>query len=187
MFDNVCSEYKTLCQNYDENAAMYQDYFACSVFQLGNQMGYLGPHCRSDGHTIGIGIYSDENCNSYVGDVADLEQYTAKSFDDSELSPFYENACVSCKSSESYVLRKDGNYANGQEYTYPLCGAAYANSAKCNQHLDSSSDLVSVTGKMIECTVKTTVHTHLLTLTVSLLFTIVPPRGSRNGKCMPVH
>lgn len=137
IFDSVCENYKSVCRSYSPNATFYQDYFSCTQFSLGNQMGYLGPHCRQDGHTIGIGIYGDEQCNTYIGDVTDLNMYTAKQFDDSELSPFYDKTCISCRSSNSYSLIEDGN--NGNDATYPLCGAIYQNSAKCHESLGSIS------------------------------------------------
>jgi len=141
VFESVCANYKRTCRSYNENAANYQTYFQCSQFSIGNRFGYLGPHCRSDGKTIGIGFFSDANCNEFVKDV-DFSEYTSLSFDDDELAPFYDNTCISCKASESYSLVSDKKYSGGTKYTYPLCGALYDNSAKCHKHFSSGNSLV---------------------------------------------
>ena len=147
-FNTVCQNYKRACKNnYHPNATYYKDYFTCTAFQLGNQEGYLGPHCRNDGHTIGIGLFEDAYCSSYVGDVADI--YQGQSFDDDELSLFYDHSCISCRASDGYSLIKDA-YVNDNQYsTYPLCGALYDTSAKCNIHMDSSSSLVGVERRVV--------------------------------------
>jgi hypothetical protein len=148
LFQKVCTGYKRACQNnYHPNATYYQDYFACTQFQLsssGSIGGYLGPHCRNDGITIGIGIFSDTDCSTYVGDVDEFKQIQKDSSvsDDNELSLFYSTSCISCRASDGYSLIQDA-YVNDNMYsTYPLCGAVYDFSAKCNLHMSANSRLV---------------------------------------------
>jgi len=138
IFETVCNSYSNACRNYQPNATYYEDYFSCTAFEMGNNnVGYLGPHCRSDGRTIGIGIYSDEYCDQYVGDIVDVQQYTGMAFDDEELINYYDKDCISCKASESFSLVTD-DALGASSYTYPLCNVLYDNSAKCNRYFGLS-------------------------------------------------
>jgi hypothetical protein len=103
VYADVCASYQEACgpemyndDNYMTYAQNYAQYFECSEFNVGGAVSYLGPHCRSDGFTIGIGIYEDEYCSSYVGDVVDLEQVTGQAYKDDYLSPYYPKNCISC-------------------------------------------------------------------------------------------
>jgi hypothetical protein len=109
MYADVCASYQEACgqemyndDNYMTYAQNYAEYFECSEFNVGGAMAYLGPHCRSDGFTIGIGIYEDEYCSSYVGDVVDLEQVTGQAYKDDYLSPYYPKNCISCTARVSF-------------------------------------------------------------------------------------
>ena len=77
------------------------DYFQCGEFNLGNSVAYMGPHCRSDGKTIGIGIYRDENCNRYNAKLNDISSYTGMDLSDEYMKFYYSNNCVSCRASVS--------------------------------------------------------------------------------------
>jgi len=111
MYADVCEEYKAACRDdslgdnkymsYTEN---FNQYFQCSEFEFGDAVSYLAPHCRSDGFTIGIGIYEDQYCSSYVGDMVDLEEVTGQSFDDNYLSPYYPKQCISCSGSVRFIF-----------------------------------------------------------------------------------
>jgi hypothetical protein len=61
----------------------------------------VGPHCRSDGKTIGIGLYKDENCNEYNADLTDISSYTGLDVSDDYLKFFYSDNCISCLASVS--------------------------------------------------------------------------------------
>jgi hypothetical protein len=78
LFESVCENYKSACQSYSKKTKYYEDYFTCSEFTVGDQTGYLGPHCRSDGYTIGIGIFEDSDCSSYIGDKVNIQRYTGR-------------------------------------------------------------------------------------------------------------
>jgi len=98
-FYEACQNYHTACKDYSQEAADMQEYFQCVEFNMGNNYGYLGPHCRSDGKTIGIGLFKDENCNSYNSEVSDVSQYTGIDFSDDYLKPYYTDSCISCLAS----------------------------------------------------------------------------------------
>lgn len=108
MYADVCQSYQSACaaemftdDNYMANSENYAEYFECTEFDVGGAVSYLGPHCRSDGFTIGIGIYEDEYCSSYIGDMVDMEQVTGQAFDDEYLSPYYPKQCISCTATVS--------------------------------------------------------------------------------------
>jgi hypothetical protein len=98
---DVCENYKDACKDYVVNATDMSAYFECSEFNVGNNVGYLGPHCRSDGKTIGIGIYGDDSCNSYVGDWAEMSSSTGMDFSDGDMQAYYSEQCISCLASVS--------------------------------------------------------------------------------------
>lgn len=103
MYADVCASYLDACNpdmftddNYMANSEAFSDYFECAEFDMGDAQAYLGPHCQSDGFTIGIGIYEDAYCSSYVGDIADMGQAAGQVFSDDYLSPYYPKQCISC-------------------------------------------------------------------------------------------
>eukprot|EP00934_Nitzschia_sp_Nitz4_P009024 Nitzschia sp. Nitz4//scaffold9_size221794//43573//45376//NITZ4_001327-RA/size221794-augustus-gene-0.159-mRNA-1//-1//CDS//3329560944//9014//frame0 len=125
-----CKNYRTACKDYSQYAVDMQAYFQCSQFNVGNSAGYMGPHCRSDGVTIGIGLYKDQYCNQYNSDVTDLSTIFGTDLGDQNLKAYYSNKCISCKATDGYSLDAD----NENQVT-PVCGALYDLSAKCNQYM----------------------------------------------------
>ncbi|CAB9503904.1 expressed unknown protein [Seminavis robusta] len=142
-YADVCASYQQACgpemyndDNYLSRAEAYAEYFECTELDVGGAVSYLGPHCRSDGFTIGIGIYEDEYCSSYVGDVVDLQQVTGLKYEDDYLSPYYPKQCISCTARESYDLVTDDEIQNEEnEGLYEVCGVLYEQAAKCNRYL----------------------------------------------------
>lgn len=96
---SVCENYESACQDYSNVANDLQQYFQCSQFYIGNSLGYLGPHCKADGKTIGLGIFHDENCYQFNADLQDMSTYMAVS--DNDLEAYYSNNCISCLASVS--------------------------------------------------------------------------------------
>uniref|UniRef100_A0A7S1GIQ8 Uncharacterized protein n=1 Tax=Cyclophora tenuis TaxID=216820 RepID=A0A7S1GIQ8_CYCTE len=133
LYYEACYNYKEACQPYMSKATQYEDFFTCSEFEVGNNVGYLGPHCAKDGKTIQIGIFEDQNCEAYIGDVVDLEQFTGMTFDDYGLSFYDSGDCISCISGDEYDLYTDD--AAGQS-VYELCEFLYDASGKCNRYYD---------------------------------------------------
>ena len=100
-YADVCDSYYNVCEDYSKKATNLQDYFECSEAVYANSVAYLGPHCRSDGKTIGIGIYDDQYCNNYIGDIVDISSYTGMDIRDDYLKAYYSEECLSCLASVS--------------------------------------------------------------------------------------
>jgi hypothetical protein len=100
-YADVCDSFSQVCQDYSAKATNLQDYFECSEAVYANSIAYLGPHCRSDGKTIGIGIYDDQYCNDYIGDIVDISSYTGMDIQDDYLKAYYSEECISCLASVS--------------------------------------------------------------------------------------
>jgi hypothetical protein len=100
-YADVCDSFKTVCEDYSAKATDLQDYFECSKAVYANSVAYLGPHCRNDGKTIGIGIYDDQYCNDYIGDIVDISSYTGMDIQDDYLKAYYSEECISCLASVS--------------------------------------------------------------------------------------
>lgn len=98
---NACDDFRTACKDYSQYANNMEAYFECSEFKVGNQVGYLGPHCRSDGKTIGIGLYKDQYCNEYNSDITNLSSMTGMDLGDENLKAYYSQKCISCLASVS--------------------------------------------------------------------------------------
>ena len=130
-YETACSNYKEACVNYNGDDVTFDEYFACAQFQdvNGNEI-FLGPHCKSDGHSITLGLFSDEYCAEYVGDIAELQSTTGIDFDGDSLGFYYSASCVSCDAQEQYSLDQ-----NDEDGIYDLCEALYDASAKCNRYL----------------------------------------------------
>jgi len=95
----VCENYQNACQEYSNLGFDLQDYFACAEFNIGNGVGYLGPHCSSDGKKISMGIFSDQYCNQYSADLSEVSSYM--SVNENELEAYYSDNCISCLASVS--------------------------------------------------------------------------------------
>lgn len=100
---DVCEEYKTACQDYTNLAFDLQDYFQCAEFNIGGAIGYMGPHCASDGKTIDLGVFTDENCYEFAADLKSMSSYMQVS--ESEFESYTSNKCISCLASVSFVIR----------------------------------------------------------------------------------
>ena len=98
---DVCQRYKSACRDYNARATKYQDYFYCNKFNLGNNYGYMGPHCRADGKTIGIAIFEDQYCNEFQSDLTDMSDYLGIDFSDKYMKVFHSDHCYSCLASVS--------------------------------------------------------------------------------------
>jgi hypothetical protein len=144
-YDDACQNYKSACSFYGKSTTQYEDYFTCTQFNVGNNAGYLGPHCASDGQTISIGIYDDEDCTDYVGDIVDLEQFTGMTFDKQGMALYDDGKCISCLDGDEFSLYSD-NSATGGEGVYELCSVLFEVGGKCNRYLnvEDTSDTYGV-------------------------------------------
>ena len=117
---NTCSSYKTLCE--EEIDETLTQYFECSEMESNNgQVAYIGPHCAEDGFTVTLGVYSDQNCNQYIGNGVDIANFIGEEIDVEEdsLKPWYnsangalevlkysneENVCIPCNKGVSSAM-----------------------------------------------------------------------------------
>jgi hypothetical protein len=136
---DVCQNYQSACQEYPNLGFDLQDYFECAEFNIGNSagVGYLGPHCSSDGKTISMGIFSDQYCNQYNGDLSDVSSYM--SVDENELQAYYSDNCISCLASDGYVLDANNNDDAYSDIS-DICGTIYGESAKCNKYMGNAGN-----------------------------------------------
>ena len=98
----ICENYQNICQEYTNLGFELQDYFECAEFNIGNGVGYLGPHCGSDGKTISMGIYNDQYCNQYNTDLSEVSSYM--STNENELEAYFSENCISCLASVRFFL-----------------------------------------------------------------------------------
>jgi hypothetical protein len=56
---------------------------------------YIGPHCAGDHYHLTLGVFSDENCENYVGDQVSVSQVLGFKFDDTNIFQLPEE-CLSC-------------------------------------------------------------------------------------------
>lgn len=151
---DACTIYERACKDYTYKADDLSDYFECSAFNVGNNnnaggSSYLGPHCRSDGHTIGIGIYRDESCSTYIGDLVDIGTYTGMDIQDDYLKAYYSDTCMSCLASDGYAFDdlnqnqngQNQNQNNGQQEAQAseICEALVEESAMCNKFMGNDA------------------------------------------------
>jgi hypothetical protein len=110
----ACQNYNQACKNFDastdDNA--YSEILGCSEYALNDNMVYRGPHCGSNGKSITMGLFKDNECTKYIQSEADSG--TSSGTDDSLLQFFYNPTCVSCVNTVSCVT-----YYHGRMVTLP--------------------------------------------------------------------
>lgn len=97
-YEDQCLNFHDLCQYYHYySSSDYENFMACSEFQMGDSVVYLGPHCGSDRHSITIGVFEDQYCSSYLGDAGSYEEIQGYSdIDEDSLAFYYLSTCISC-------------------------------------------------------------------------------------------
>jgi hypothetical protein len=144
-YSDVCMNYWTACKDYSSQASQLEQYFECSQFYMGDSNAYLGPHCGSDGKTIGIGVYTDEYCNDYKKDLGEVSSYIGVNLGNDYLKSFHSDNCISCQASEGYSLEYlDGNNNaddDGGDDISDICYSLYGAAAKCNKYLGNDGDI----------------------------------------------
>jgi len=142
-----CIDYADTCPGDDDGDGDddaveidYNDFFECGEFNGDDgTVYYVGPICYDDGETIGIGIFSDDNCVNYVGDEIDISDYTGIDFSSDILGDYTPESCVSCDEADQfYMIVK--NDAQDEDSITELCENLYIASAKCNQNLYDADD-----------------------------------------------
>jgi hypothetical protein len=96
--EDACSNYKEVCtKNHFYNGDDYLSFLECTNYQDANGVNYyVGPHCGSDEHGITIGIFEDEYCTSYLGDVGSYAKLDGFTIYQSSLDLYTPKSCISC-------------------------------------------------------------------------------------------
>lgn len=136
-YSDVCMNYWTACKDYSEEAYELEAYFECSQFNMGDTSAYLGPHCGSDGKTLGIGVYTDQYCNDYKKDLSEVSSYLDMNIGDGYLKPFHSDNCISCLASDGYSLDANAD----DDGISDVCYSLYGTSAKCNKYMGNNGDI----------------------------------------------
>ena len=117
----VCEEYDT-CREYNQlnEEDEFSEYFECTEVERNNgQVAYVGPTCGADGYDITLGVYTDENCDVYIGDGVDVSNFVGQEVTEGTLKNYYDSAwgatlaqleyvnddqvCIPCKNSVSFL------------------------------------------------------------------------------------
>ncbi len=128
---DTCHIYSKICQaGLDDSLTQY---FECTQVQKQNgQIAYVGPHCAADGITITLGIYSDEDCNNYIGNGLNIANFIGFALEGDELSPYVtgslidiipEDAIKSQKSMYSTLYASTENYTPVDNMCIPCMAA----------------------------------------------------------------
>ena len=152
-YESVCSSYKSACSNAPSRSTI-QQYFQCQKFSIGNNgnVGYLGPHCRSDGRSIDIGFYEDQYCNQFLGETQNTNIKSYLSIDSSDMDIYTSKTCIPCQASSSFALLTDSQVESdtGQS-VYSLCSALYEPTAKCQRAFVNREDSYQVSDARKMC------------------------------------
>lgn len=115
---NTCPEYDT-CRLYQNVCNSELDdsltqYFECTEVQKNNNANsnsaYIGPHCASDGFTITLGVYADENCNEYIGKGVNIANYLGYELDGTELGAIVTGSLID-------IIPENGVIAERERYS----------------------------------------------------------------------
>jgi hypothetical protein len=96
-YEDQCANYEEVCQYHHYHGADYENFMECTEYALNDdQVVYLGPHCSNDGHSITIGLFEDQYCSSYLGDVGTFEEIAGFNINENSLAFFYSPTCIPC-------------------------------------------------------------------------------------------
>lgn len=108
---DTCSLYQNVC-NGELDDSLTQ-YFTCTEVQRNNNnnnVAYIGPHCASDGITITLGVYADENCYEYIGKGVNIANFLGYELEGDELGPYVTGSLIDVIPEKS-VLRERERFA----------------------------------------------------------------------------
>lgn len=108
--EEQCANYEEVCEYHQYHGADYENFMECTAIEMDDgQVLYLGPHCGSDKHTITIGVFEDQYCSSYLGDVGSYEEIQGYNIDENSLAFFYPSTCISCSDEVRNLRRLDSS------------------------------------------------------------------------------
>lgn len=154
---DTCKYYQKIC-GHDLDDSLTQ-YFECTEVERNNGMiAYIGPHCGQDGKTVTLGLYSDENCNEYIGNSFNINNFLGYTLEDGaldgyvtgslardiipddyfeqywseDLQAYYnpqEQMCIPCAASLQ-IYEQKGNIASDDDEDYLSSNNAYNDEVK---------------------------------------------------------
>jgi hypothetical protein len=115
----ICSDYYKYCSDLYEpngcddannnnancqNNVDINDFLECTQYtnEYG-QMYYIGPHCASDHYTISLGVFSDENCLTFIGETVSIAKVLGWGQNEQTLFNL-PHECISCDGAVSFNL-----------------------------------------------------------------------------------
>lgn len=144
---DTCKYYKKLCQNgLDDTLTQY---FECTEVQRNNGMiAYIGPHCASDGKTVTLGVYSDEDCNEFIGQSTNINNFLGFQLEEGALDGYVTGSLARDVIPDDYYSQYWSDelqaYYNPQEQLCIPCAASlqiYEN--KGNLYQDGDDDYLT--------------------------------------------
>lgn len=139
---NNCINYTSVCNTDDDGAGFndFSNFFSCIGYDLdddGQSKFYLGPHCSKKKGIIEIGVFSDEYCSDYTGNMSDVESLIDMVSID--LSDYYKSDCISCQES-SLAYKQTDEDTEDEDNISEVCEDLYNTAAKCNRHIGVATD-----------------------------------------------
>lgn len=155
---DTCKYYSNLCKAGIDDAL--EEYFECTQVERKNgRIAYIGPHCSEDGKTVTLGVYSDENCNEYIGKGTNINNFLGFQLDQNalggyvtgslardvipddyyekywsqELQAYYnpqEQLCIPCAASMQIYEKKGNIYQQGEDDDYRNSANQYDDQVK---------------------------------------------------------
>jgi hypothetical protein len=98
---DTCHLYQNVCNGGVDDSLT--QYFTCTEIQRNNNnnnnnnsnnVAYIGPHCASDGVTVTLGVYADENCNEFIGKGVNIANFLGYELEGDELGPFVTGSLI---------------------------------------------------------------------------------------------
>jgi flagellar biosynthesis GTPase FlhF len=107
--ENACQDSYDVCYQAQGdgqgNEIDIREFLECSAVQVDDDTEYyLAPHCSSDGFTISVGVYSDEECTQFVGNQVSVSDVLGFDLDTDIFKTYFPKDCTSCKESVSNHL-----------------------------------------------------------------------------------
>jgi hypothetical protein len=124
---DTCKYYKDTC-GYETDDSLTQ-YFECTEVNGNNGMvAYIGPHCAEDGKSVTLGLYSDENCNEYIGGSNNITNFLGFDLEAGALDKYFmgsvEQENLPDKYFQQYWSDELQSYYNPQEQMCIPCSAS---------------------------------------------------------------
>eukprot|EP00592_Proboscia_alata_P009976 CAMPEP_0194355436 /NCGR_PEP_ID=MMETSP0174-20130528/3344_1 /TAXON_ID=216777 /ORGANISM="Proboscia alata, Strain PI-D3" /LENGTH=579 /DNA_ID=CAMNT_0039124711 /DNA_START=89 /DNA_END=1828 /DNA_ORIENTATION=+ len=136
-----CYNYQDTCEADNDDAVDYDDLLQCAEYAYGDDDGqvyYVGPTCASDGVSIQLGVFADQDCSEYVEGI-DVENLIGMDLAEDGFGDYYQNSCISCRESDLPWQQVDEDQEDGDDVS-EICENLWGESAKCNRYYNEVMD-----------------------------------------------